>query len=315
MNAAGTAIAAVEHRPAPLISVVIPVHNEEEHIAPLYAEIRAVLELRGDPWELLFVNDGSTDDTLARLRVLQASDERVHVLDLDGNFGEAAALSAGFHGARGDIIVTLDGDGQNDPGDIPQLLSALDQPGIAVVSGRRIDRREDTLLRVWPSRLANHCIARVTRLPTHDCGCGLKAYRRSAVPRIHLPRGMNRFLPAIFAVPAGAFVEVPTTDRPRRHGQSHYGIGRTIIVLRDLLALPFILHDSRRAEVTFALATAGAALTGALLLNTNRFATIFCDVIAILSGLVWWNVRRFNRTQTDGAYRLRPEQSCASASD
>jgi hypothetical protein len=209
----------------------------------------------------------------------------------------------------------LDGDGQNDPADIPRLLSALDHPGISVASGRRVDRQEDTLLRVWPSRLANHLIARATGLPTHDCGCGLKAYRRSVVSRIHLPRGMNRFLPAVFAVPAAAFVEVPTRDRPRRHGQSHYGIGRTIIVLRDLLALPFIIDDPRRAELTFALATAGAAGAGALLLSTSHVATAVCDAVAIACGLVWWNVRRFNRTQIDGAYRLRPEQSCASTLD
>src|SRR6185369_8463127 len=107
--------------------------------------------------------------------------------------------------------------------------------------GRRLERQEDALLRVWPSRLANYLIARVTGLPTHDCGCGLKAYRRNELRRIDLPRGMNRFLPAIFGTEPRAFVEVPTCDRPRRHGQSHYGISRTIIVIRDLLALPFII--------------------------------------------------------------------------
>lgn len=297
------------------ISVVVPVHNEAEHIAPLYAEIRAVLDDNREPWELIFVNDGSSDETLARLRALQRRDARVRVLDLDGNFGEAAALSAGFHAVHGGIIVTLDGDGQNNPADIPKLLDALARPGVQVVSGRRQDRKEDTLLRVWPSRLANYLIARVTGLDSHDTGCGLKAYRSGALPRIHLPRGMNRFLPAIFKVEPAAFVEVPTQDRPRQHGQSHYGIGRTLVVMRDLLALPFILGDPRRAEVNFALATGGAAVVGAGFSTVSWTATALCDVVAIACGLIWWNVRRFNRTQSDGAYRMRAEEACDSASD
>lgn len=305
----------MEHLSAPKISLVIPTHNEEDHVRPLYSEICAVFADLDRPWELLFVNDGSTDDTLERLHTLHADDTRVRVLDLDGNFGEAAALTAGFQAARGDIIVTLDGDGQNDPADIPKLLDALAQPGITVVSGRRLWRQEDALLRVWPSRLANRLIARVTGLPTHDCGCGLKAYRRSALPHMHLPRGMNRFLPAVFGVPSSAFTEVPTTDRPRRHGQSHYGIGRTIIVLRDLLALPFIVRDPVRAEIAFALATAATAGLGALLMRSNTTATIVCDATTVACGLVWWNVRRFNRTQTDGAYRIRAEHSCLSGLD
>lgn len=315
MSAASVAIPALEPRRGPAISVVVPAHDEAEHVAPLYREIRAVLDGSREPWELIFVNDGSNDDTLARLRALQAADDRIRVLDLDGNFGEAAALSAGFHAAGGDIIVTLDGDGQNNPADIPTLLAALARPGIAVVSGRRQDRQEDALLRVWPSRLANYLIARVTGLDSHDCGCGLKAYRRSALPRMHLPRGMNRFLPAIFAVPPSAFVEVSTQDRPRRHGQSHYGISRTIIVIRDLLALPFIIRNPKGAEVTFALATGGAAVIGALLSTMSYTAAALCDVVAIGCGLIWWNVRRFNRTQSEGAYRIRAEDPCPSASD
>lgn len=300
---------------APAISVVIPVHNEAEHVAPLYTEIRAVLDHNRETWELIFVNDGSSDETLARLRFLQNADARVRVLDLDGNFGEAAALSAGFHAVRGGIIVTLDGDGQNDPADIPKLLDALARPGIQVVSGRRQDRKEDALLRVWPSRLANYLIARVTGLPSHDTGCGLKAYRSSTLPRLHLPRGMNRFLPAIFNVQPAAFVEVPTEDRPRQHGQSHYGIGRTLVVMRDLLALPFIVGDPRRAEVTFALATGATAVVGAALSTMSWTATVLCDLVALVCGLIWWNVRRFNRTQSDGAYRIRAEESCDSTSD
>jgi len=291
----------------PSLSVVIPVHNEQENVGPLYDELRQVLDALARPYEIVFVNDGSEDDTLFRLRKLRDTDARVRILDLDGNFGEAAALSAGFHTAHGEIIVTIDGDRQNDPEDIPRLLEVLETRGVAVVSGRREDRQEANWSRVIPSRVANTLIARVTGVPAHDCGCGLKAYRRAAVPKVHLPRGMNRFLPAIFGVEPGEVAEVPTRDRRRQHGASHYGIGRTIVVLRDLLALPFLIHDPRRAEVRAALSTAAAAGLGALLSDFSRAATVGLDVGAVLCGLVWWNLRRFNRTQREGAYRIRQD--------
>jgi glycosyltransferase involved in cell wall biosynthesis len=291
----------------PSVSVVVPVHNEERHLERLYEELRATMDRLGKSWEILFVDDGSDDDTLRRLESLQAVEPRLRVLELDDNYGEAAALSAGFHAARGGVIVTLDGDRQNDPADIPSLLAALDTPGIAVVSGRRIDRKEDKWRRVLPSRIANALIASVTGIPVNDCGCGLKAYRRTAIPSLHLPRGMHRFLPAILGVEPGSVAEVPARDRPRRHGTSHYGIGRTLAVLRDLPALPFLIRNPHRSEVRFALATAGAAALGAVAVDTSVAATVVFDGIAVVLGLVWWNTRRFNRTQTAGAYRIRRE--------
>jgi glycosyltransferase involved in cell wall biosynthesis len=296
-------------RPAsdsPAISVVVPVHNERDNVGPLHAEIARVLEVLGEPSEIIFVNDGSTDDTRACLAQLERIDPRLRVLDLDGNFGEAAALTAGFHRARGHTVITLDGDGQNDPADIPRLLERLRHDDLAVVSGRRVARQEDFWLRVLPSRLANALIVHVTGVPVYDCGCGLKAYRRSAIPTgLHLPRGMNRFLPAIFGVQPGAVAEVAVGDRARQHGRSHYGLRRTIIVLRDLLALRAIIRSPRRAEVRFALATAGAAAVGALVAPAAPSLMLLCDAVAVGCGLVWWNVRRFNRAQDTGVYRLR----------
>ncbi len=289
----------------PAISAVVPVYNEEGNVAPLYRELREVLDRLGEPYEIVFVNDGSTDRTRAQLATVQGADPRLRVVDLDGNFGEAAALSAGFHAARGQIIVTLDGDGQNDPADIPRLIEALRTRDLRAVSGLRQNRQEGFWLRVLPSRLANALIARVTGVPVHDCGCGLKAYRRAAIPRMHIPRGLHRFLPALFGVTAREVAEIPTHDRRRAYGQSHYGITRTFAVLRDLLALPFIIRGPRRAEITFALAAAGSAALGALFLSTSRLATAACDVIAVLCGLIWWNARRFNRAQLTGVYRVR----------
>jgi hypothetical protein len=201
--------------------------------------------------------------------------------------------------------VTLDGDGQNDPSDIPRVLARLRSRDLQAVSARRDERQESFALRVLPSRIANALIARLTRVPLHDCGCGLKAYRRDTVRSIHLPRGMNRFLPAILGVAPDQVGEVSTRDRRRLSGRSHYGIARTFAVLRDLPALPFLTGDRRRSEVRLALATALGAAVGALVLERSPLATAAFDVLAALFGLAWWNVRRFNRAQENGVYRLR----------
>jgi glycosyltransferase involved in cell wall biosynthesis len=294
-------------QPAPSLSVVVPVFNEQDNVIPLAGEIRAVLERLGEPFEILFVNDGSTDATRERLFAVRAEEPRLRIVDLDGNFGEASAITAGLHQAAGEIVVTLDGDGQNNPADIPRLLDTLRSGNLKAVSGRRLKRQEGYWLRVLPSRIANAAIVWVTRVPVHDCGCGLKAYRRSALPRLHLPRGFNRFLPAILGVRAGEVAEVETADRRREHGASHYGFSRTLIVLRDLLALRFIIDDPRAAQWRFALATAGAATLGAVLLDRSVAAAVAFDLLAVLCGLVWWNARRFNHAQEAGVYRLREE--------
>lgn len=300
--------------PAPRMSAVVPVFNEEKNVGPLFEELRNVFEGIGEPFEIVFVNDGSTDGTLDRLREIRRNDPRLRILDLFRNSGEAAALSAGFHHSRGEFVVTLDGDGQNDPADIPRLLEALRRDSLQAVSGRRVERQEGYWLRVLPSRIANALIARVTGVPVYDCGCGLKAYRRGALPRIHLPRGMNRFLPAILGVRAAQVAEVPTRDRARQHGTSHYGIGRTFVVLRDLCALPFLLRDPKQAEIQFGLATAGVAALGALVLSRSWHATAVLDAVAVVLGTIWWNVRRFNRAQTNGVYELQDEDPAAESS-
>src|SRR5213078_3231725 len=205
-------------------------YDEEENVAPLHAELARIACDLGRPYEILFVNDGSGDGTLARLELLAAADPHVRIVDLDGNFGEAAALSAGFAHARGAVVVTLDGDGQNDPADIPRLLARLG-PELDVVSGRRYQRKERFLTRVLPSRVANWLIVRATGVPVYDCGCGLKVYRREVVARAQLPRGMNRFLPAILGVDPSRVGEVWVNDRERGAGGSHYGLSRTFAVL------------------------------------------------------------------------------------
>ncbi len=296
----------------PTFSVVVPVYNEEANVLPLFAEIHEVMTAVARPFEVIFVNDGSSDGTLVRLRDAASRSANLRILDLDGNFGEAAALCAGFGAARGDVVITLDGDGQNDPHDIPRLLETLEHDGYRVVSGWRQQRQEDLLVRVLPSRLANALIAVVSRIPVHDNGCGLKVYRRAVVAGASLPRGMNRFLPAILGVTAAQVAEVPVNDRRRQHGQSHYGLSRTIIVLRDLLALRFIIaHPRPAAPIAAGVAVVAAVLTVAAGLREAAGLTVFFAVVALVAALIAWNLRRFNRAQREGVYRIRREYSAA----
>jgi hypothetical protein len=294
----------------PALSAVVPVYNEAGNVLPLLHEIDAVLHSLGEPYEIIFVNDGSRDDTLRQLRGAMAAVPALRILDLDGNCGEAGALCAGFQAARGTLVITLDGDGQNDPRDIPQLLQTLRSTGCRAVSGWRQERQEGQLLRVLPSRIANRMIALVTRIPVHDNGCGLKVYRREVVSGAALPRGMNRFMPAIFGVTASEVAEVAVHDRRRQHGQSHYGLGRTLVVLRDLLALRCIIANPRAGAALAAAATlaAAAVAAGAVRYGLSAVA-LLATAAAAATATVWWNLRRFNRAQRQGVFRIRREYS------
>lgn len=297
------------------VSLVIPVYDEEGNVEPLHAELTRVGQGLGVPYEIVFVNDGSRDGTLARLEVLRTADPHLRVVDLDGNFGEAGALSAGFAHARGRIVATLDGDGQNDPAEIPRLLAQLED-GIDVVSGRRHERKEAFFTRVLPSRIANWLIARLSGVPVYDCGCGLKVYRREVLAGVQLPRGMNRFLPAILGIDAARVREVWVGDRTRGSGRSHYGLSRTFIVLRDLLALPFLV---RRPDRTMGRALSGAqaalvmlvlvATVGALGWPAGRTPALVTAAGAVLAsgmaGAIGYNVERWTRAQSEGVFRVR----------
>ena len=303
--------------PAPALSIVVPVYNEEGNVAPLHAELTQVARALGRPYEILFVNDGSRDATLARLEALRAEDPCLRIVDLDGNFGEAAALSAGFSTARGDTVVTLDGDGQNDPAAIPRLLAALG-PDVDVVSGRRRERKERFVTRVLPSRIANWLIVQATGVPVYDCGCGLKAYRRDVLGSVQLPRGMNRFLPAILGVEPSRVREIPVTDRVRGSGQSHYGLSRTFIVLRDLLALPILCRRPPRSHLlghalsgaqALLMAVSLVALVGVVGFPADRGIAILVAFGATLAALAGWavrhNVTRWVAAQHAGVFRVR----------
>jgi glycosyltransferase involved in cell wall biosynthesis len=292
----------------PALSVVVPVFNEAGNAARLCTEIHSVVEELTPDFEIIFVNDGSQDTTLEELKALCPQEPRLRILDLDGNFGEAAALSAGFRAARGARVVTLDGDGQNDPRDIPRLLAALHERRVRVVSGWRQQRQEHALLRVLPSRIANAWISAITRIPVHDNGCGLKVYEREVLGAIQLPRGIHRFLPAILGVRASEVAEVAVNDRRREHGQSHYGMGRTLVVIRDLLTIRFLICHPRRLEAPFMLlAVLALGLAASSIRRDAVWLAATGAVLGALSALVWWNLHRFNHAQRDGVYRIRRE--------
>jgi len=235
------------------LSVVIPVFNEAENLEDLHRELAAAAAAgTGRAVEFIFVDDGSRDDSFAVLKRLQARDRRVKVIRLRRNFGQTAALAAGFDHARGDVIVTLDADLQNDPADIPRLLAKLDE-GFDIVSGWRRDRKDRLLTRRLPSRLANWMISRITGVRLHDYGCTLKAFRREVIKSINLYGELHRFIPAIASTIGVAIAEIPVNHRRRTRGRSKYTIMRTPRVVLDLLTVKFLLSYSTRPLQIFGL--------------------------------------------------------------
>lgn len=234
------------------LSVVVPVFNEESNIDPLYREITAACAALGRSYEIIFIDDGSRDRSVPLLKAIQATDPRVRIIRLRKNFGQTAALSAGFDHARGEVIITLDADLQNDPRDFGLLLAKIDE-GYDLVSGWRRRRKDKLLSRRLPSRLANRLVARVTGVKIHDSGCTLKAYRREVVKNIKLYGEMHRFIPAIASTIGVTIAEVPVNHRPRLHGSSKYGISRSIRVFLDLITLKFLLSYSTRPLQIFGL--------------------------------------------------------------
>jgi glycosyltransferase involved in cell wall biosynthesis len=223
------------------LSVVIPVFNEVDNLPLLFDALHAALDSLPHPWEVIFVDDGSQDGSVQILQRLAGQDaEHVRVVILRRNFGQTAAIAAGIDHARGDILVLLDADLQNDPADIPLLLQKLDE-GYDVVSGWRKNRKDTFLTRTLPSRIANGLISWVTGVHLHDYGCTLKAYRREVLGGFRLYGEMHRFIP-VYAYAAGAKItEMPVRHHPRRYGKTKYGLERTLKVILDLLTVRFLL--------------------------------------------------------------------------
>ena len=226
------------------ISVIIPIYNEAGNIKTLHEQLTGVLPDMNCPYEIVLTNDGSTDGTAEQLDALARKDRMVKVVHLKRNYGQTAAMMAAIQYSTGDVIVPMDGDLQNDPADIPNLIDKLNE-GYDVVSGWRVDRKEG-LNRRLPSRLANKLISRVSGVQLHDYGCTLKAYRRQVLENVRLYGEMHRFIPIYAAWEGARVTEVPVTHHPRQHGASKYGIGRTPRVLLDLLVIRFLAKSLDR---------------------------------------------------------------------
>jgi len=226
------------------VSVVVPLYNEEDNVDILHEKLNGVLETLGLEYEVIYVDDGSSDRTLQFLEEIQKKNSNVLVLSLRRNFGQTAAFAAGFDFARGDIVITMDGDLQNDPNDIPKLLEAIKDCDL--VSGWRKKRKDPFLNRRLPSIIANWLISRVTGVRLHDYGCALKAYRRDVVKNLRLYGEMHRFIPAVASWYGVRIAEIETVHHPRLRGKSKYGISRTIKVLLDLITVKFLQSFSTK---------------------------------------------------------------------
>ena len=224
---------------APELSLFLPVLDEEENLRPMHAKIQSALDSLGKTAEVIYVDDGSTDKSLAILKDIAADDDRVRVISLRRNYGQTAAMSAGIDAAKGEILIPMDADLQNDPADIARLLKKLDE-GYDVVSGWRKNRQDKLVSRKIPSQVANRIISWIGGVPLHDYGCSLKAYRREVIQDVKLYGEMHRFIP-IYASWAGARVaEIPVDHHARTMGKSKYGISRTIKVVFDLITIKFM---------------------------------------------------------------------------
>ncbi|MBX3413042.1 MAG: glycosyltransferase family 2 protein [Pirellulales bacterium] len=320
------------------VSVVVPIYNEIEGIDALYAALRPVLVRLGRPFEMILVDDGSTDGTSAALDALASRDPAVKVIHFRRNFGQSAAMAAGLHMARGDAIVTLDADLQNDPEDIPLLLAELDK-GYDLVHGWRRDRQDELVRRKLPSRIANWLIARVTHFPVHDLGCTLKAMRREIAEELDLYGEMHRFIPILAHGRGARCVEIVTRHHPRRFGTSKYGLSRTVRVLLDLLTVKYMIHylgSPMKLFGLFGLACGGLGtlsgmatllmklvggvdMTGNPLLLLTSFALLAGLQFIVMGMLGEIGVRTYYESQGKRPYAIRTtknfEQSLAVVAD
>lgn len=243
------------------LSIVVPLYNEEESVGPLVDAVRRALVEIAD-WEMVLVDDGSRDATVKRVEAMSASDPRIRLVRLARNYGQTPAMQAGFDQARGEVVVSMDGDLQNDPRDIPGLVAKLEE-GYDLVAGYRLHRQDKLVSRKIPSWIANRLIQRITGVRIRDNGCSLKAYRRELLNRLHLYSDMHRFIPAVAAATAGARIaEVPVRHHARRYGSSKYGLSRVAKVLGDLFTINMIRSFRERPLTMFGLGALAAVFVG-----------------------------------------------------
>ena len=307
------------------LSVVLPVFNEEENLEPLFVQLLRVLEGLGLCYEIIAVDDGSTDGSFALLQQLHEENPRIKVVRFRRNFGQTAAFAAGFDRARGEVVITIDADLQNDPADIPRLLDKMAE-GYDVVSGWRKDRQDRFLDRKLPSTIANWLISVTTGVHLHDYGCSLKAYHRDVVKNVHLYGELHRFIPALASWMGVSVAELPVSHNFRRFGKSKYGMSRTLRVLLDLLTVRFMLSYSARPMqlfggiglLSFAMGVlSGLYLSAQKLIHGYRYSIdrplLLLSILLVLVGVQMVSmgllgelvVRTYHETQGKSIYVIR----------
>lgn len=280
---------------SPEISIVVPLYNEEDSLRPLYAAITGAVEPLGVAFEIVFVDDGSKDATVRIADEIARADSRVCLVKFRRNYGQTPAMAAGIAQASGDVIITMDGDLQNDPADIGALLRKIDE-GYDIVVGWRFDRQDKLVSRKIPSRIANALIAKVTGVPIKDNGCSLKAYRASLIKKIPLYSEMHRFIPAMASIAGPKIAEIKVQHHARQFGQSKYGLSRIYKVLLDLMVIKTVASFTARPMLWFGLLSIpmliGSALAFAVtlitLLTTGTFSLMIagCGVIFLSSAII-----------------------------
>ena len=258
-----------------LVSMVIPLYNEEDNVEALYQELCALVDRSGLRAEFVFVNDGSKDKTVERLTEVVEGDSRVVLVNFRRNFGQTAAMAAGFDFATGDYIVTLDGDLQNDPAEVPAMIRKLEEEDLDLVAGWRKHRKDKMISRKIPSMIANKIISKITKVNLHDYGCTLKVMKSEVAKNIQLYGEMHRFIPALAAELGVKFVEFPVNHRPRVAGVSKYGISRTFRVILDLLTVKFFLGYSTRPLHLFGMLGLSTGGVGFLTMGVLIFQRLF----------------------------------------
>jgi len=247
------------------LSVVVPVYNEEESIWLLYTSIRDACEEVSQDYEIIFIDDGSRDNSFSALKALHQEDPQVKVIRFRKNYGQTSAMAAGFRASRGDVVVSMDGDLQNDPVDIPRLLSKIDE-GYDVVCGWRKDRKDKLISRKIPSRIANWLIGKITGAPIHDNGCSLKAYRRKIIKQVALYSELHRFIPAMSSLAGARITEIVVTHHARQFGVSKYGLSRAWRVFSDLFLIKMLTGFAARPSLWFGMFSVPAAIFGMITL-------------------------------------------------
>jgi glycosyltransferase involved in cell wall biosynthesis len=311
---------------APDISVVIPLYNEAANVEALHAEVTEALSAWGRTYEIIAVDDGSRDETFERLRRLHALDPRLRVIQFRKNFGQTAAFAAGFAAARGRVIVTSDGDLQNDPRDIPTLVERLEREALDIVCGWRKSRKDAFVNRRLPSIVANRIISWATGVHLRDYGCSLKAFRAEVVKPLKLYGELHRFLPALASEMGVRIAEEPVNHRPRVHGRSKYGISRTIRVMLDLVTVKFLLSYSTRPLQMFGLVGGAMGGSGGVILAylaylklaglealTERLPLVLLGILLVFTGVQLVTVgllaelqsRTYHESQGKPVYAIR----------